>query len=445
MRIHHLALGLLPLALLACDPYSEAKDSGAGGTDGGTDGDGGSGVYEDCDPKVYVPVGTTGGDEDVEADAHEETFGADAPDPYHVRYQWPARDPSRSGSFLWRTDTDTLASQIKWGPADGFPDNATTTDGYTFLFGGGSEIGDGAFRMHEVRLCGQLEPDTTYSYQVGGEGHWSNTYSFTTPGAPGSFDSFRVAISGDSRGAYATWGDLMTAMDSHEPDFFLFSGDMVELGANQNEWDSWFEASGDILAQKAFVAAHGNHEFLAQNYFAQFGFPGNEEWFAVEYGDMLVLSLNDTVRSETEIASDQKTFIEQELAATERGWRVGMHHQPAYSTCTNHSSNLDVRDAWSQAFEDGGAQLVTAGHNHIYERSVPIYRGEEASGSQSGTTYMVSGGAGAPLYENSTDEWFGAVANPIVHYVIADFDGDTAEFVVRDLDGNVIDQFTLSR
>lgn len=424
---------LLPALLAGCDFPWEAGSAAAPD-------DTAAAVVSDCDPVVYVPYGDDS--QAAVASPHDAVFGAEAPDPYHVRYQWPSRDPSTSAAFLWRTDTETLSSLVEYGPAEGFPDNAVRVEGYTFLYAG-AEVNSGPYRIHEAHLCGVLEPGTTYAYRVGGDGHWSDTFEFTTPGSPGSFDSFRVAIAGDSRGDYATWGAILTAMEAHDPDLILFSGDMVELGANQAEWDQWFEAAGDLLATTPLVAAHGNHEFLANNYFAQFAFPGNEEWFAVEYGPLLVLSLNDTVRTPEHIDSTQRSFLEQELAATTLPWRIAMHHQPAYSTCTTHGSDLDVRAAWSDVLESRRVQLVTAGHNHIYERSVPIYLGEQAPADQ-GTVYLVSGGAGAPLYEQNDVDWYNAVANPVEHYVIGDFGPDGAELVVRDLDGNVIDSFSLA-
>ena len=92
-----------------------------------------------CDTEVRIPTGSLGGSPD-RADAHQEQLGA-APTPYHVHLGWPSRSPSNSAAFMWRTDTDTLASQVKIGTSDGFPNNATIIDGYSFLFGGGSQSG----------------------------------------------------------------------------------------------------------------------------------------------------------------------------------------------------------------------------------------------------------------------------------------------------------------
>ena len=54
---------------------------------------------------------------------------------------------------------------------------------------------------------------------------------------------------GDSRGAYEIWGQVLAAMDAEDPDLVLFSGDIIDLGLLQPQWDAWFEASGDVLTR----------------------------------------------------------------------------------------------------------------------------------------------------------------------------------------------------
>ncbi len=418
--------------LISCTLYPEVVDSGAPAP-----------APTDCSESVLVPTGLLDGQDDLPADAHAEIYGA-SPAPQWVRYQWPSSDPSTSAAFLWSTDTDTLASAVVIGPADTFPQGATRHEGYSFLFGSG-EIGAGDSRVHEVRLCQRLEPGTVYRYQVGGEGGWSETFTITTPGPPGSFDTFTVGIVGDSRGGYETWGQLLAAMDAYEPDFLMFSGDMVDLGGSQDEWEAWLEASGDVLARRPLIAAHGNHEFLAQNYFAQFAFPGNEEWFSVQYGDLLLVTLNDTVRESTQLSDTQALFLDETLTAADpEGWKMVMHHQSAYATCSTHGSDADTRAFWTPLYEEHGVDAVIAGHNHAYERSVPIRDGQEV-GDGEGPVYFVTGGAGAPLYDSSDPQWFGAVFEPVNHYIIARFSPDSIAFEARDLSGNVIDTYTIPR
>jgi hypothetical protein len=421
-------LVLLPVplaALVGCDFYPEADELP-------------SVPYLDCNPVIGVPA-ISGGPSDVPADAHAETYGA-SPFPVRVRYNWPSYDPSKSAAFLWSTDVDTLASSIEYGVGDALD---RTFEGASFRFGGG-EDGEGDHRVHEVRLCGLLEPGTTYSYRVGGPEAWSQTYQFTTPQAPGTFDAFRVAISGDARGSYESWGTIVAAMDSFDPDFFMFSGDMVDLGPDQGEWDAFFDAAGDVFARRPLLPAHGNHEFLAVNYFAQFSLPGNEEWYNIRFGDLSMVSLNDTVRDFDHVEFDAVALMNQAFGENPGGWKVAMHHQPIYSTCTTHGSYEGLREVWEPAFDAHEVHLVFAGHNHIYERSVPIRAGEQVP-VEDGTIYVVSGGAGAPLYEESDAEWFGDVANPVEHFVIADFTATEATLTAYDLAGNVIDTFVVPR
>jgi hypothetical protein len=123
---------------------------------------------------------------------------------------------------------------------------------------------------------------------------------------------------------------------------------------------------------------------------------------------------------------------------------VALHHQPLYSRSSTHGSSEALQAAWGPVYDAGGMDLVVNGHNHTYERSVPIKGGAEVS-PEEGTRYMVTGGAGAPLYTGVDEAWFGLVAEPVNHYVIADFVGGTATFTVRDLSGNIIDEWTMQR
>ena len=56
-------------------------------------------------------------------------------------------------------------------------------------------------------------------------------------------------------------------------------------------------------------------------------------------------------------------------------------------------------------FDRHRVDMVLNGHDHDYERTKPM-RGNQAQASAAdGTIYVVSGGAGAELYENGSDFW----------------------------------------
>ncbi|MEQ1506814.1 MAG: metallophosphoesterase [Myxococcota bacterium] len=392
-----------------------------------------------CTSRVEVP-GAFGIPDGTEPDRDAAVFGPD-PTPFQVRLGMPSSDPSNSVSFLWRTDVDTLATVVEYAVddgADGPLDQRAT--GASFRFGG-TLTEPGPNRIHEIKLCTGLVPATTYRYRVGGDGHWSPTYTFTTPGAPDAFSTFRIAVAGDTRGAYETWAAVLATIDTYDPDLVLFTGDMVDLGAIQSQWDGWFDAGGELLTHLRVVPAHGNHEFLATQYFAQWSLPDNEQWFHVRFGTMELAVLNDTVVDDDAIDT-QAAWMADVFASSTATWKVGLHHRGAYAACTNHGSNLDARAAWSPVWDAAGAQLVFAGHNHVYERSVPIRADAEAAPG-AGTVYVVSGGAGADLYSSFDDAWFTAVAQSTENFVIADFSATEVEVTVRDLAENVIDAFVV--
>lgn len=394
----------------------------------------------------YQVPGLRGAIDPRPVDLHADVFGAPqelapgvlvGPDPLHVHLGVPGQDAARSVSFVWHTDLGTLSSVVEWGVGDVLTERS---EGVSFAYGGSDGM---SYRVHELKLCDQLEPGTTYSYRVGGEGHWSPVWQFTTPGTPDTLDHFVIAMTGDSRGAYETWGRVVAKMEAHDPDLYLFSGDMVQAGSNETEWYAWWEATGDVFARKVIVPSHGNHEFLAANYLATFSMPNNEQWFSIDFGTLTLVSLNDTVSDYPDfLEKEQVVFLHEQLSASTAPWKIAMHHQAMYSICSVHGSREDVRGWWAREMDEHGVDLVLAGHNHIYERSVPIRGGAEALPGK-GTVYVVAGGAGAPLYPRFTPEWFNKVVKSTEHYVIAEVTPTEIVVTVRDLMDNVIDRFVV--
>lgn len=377
----------------------------------------------------------------VEAVAEDAADGEVGPTPKHVHLGFPGRDTSNSVSFVWSTDAGTKASLVEISEGTSLGDDATRYYGVSYRYGGTS--GD-RYRVHELKLCGRMKPGTTYTYRVGGEQDWSKAYTFTTPPAPGTFDSFTAIIAGDSRGSYEDWGELLSAAKAEDPDIFLFSGDMVDIGGRQEEWFAWWEASDDMFAETFLVPAHGNHEFLAANYFATFSLPGNEQWFALDYGNLTLVSLNDTVPAGSGHEEfEQVRFMEEVFGSSTADWKAAMHHRATYSTCTNHGSALELRGFWEGTFDAEELDFVFAGHNHIYERSHPLRNGEVQAVGE-GTVYLVSGGAGAPLYRGYESEDYSVMADPSMHYIVATFDSTGVEMVVKELTtGREIDRFSV--
>ena len=165
--------------------------------------------------------------------------------------------------------------------------------------------------------------------------------------------------------------------------------------------DTVFEPFAPLLAHAALYAVLGNHDVMDGHGDAQaeaLGMPGR--WWAEDLGDILLVGLDSTTPDDR----SQAAWLERTLAGATERWRVVMLHHPPYSAGYQGSSR-DARDAFAPLFERYGVQLVMSGHDHDYQRSVPV----------NGVTYVVSGGAAGT--RRTGEEDFTAVSFSWHHFV----------------------------
>lgn len=386
-----------------------------------------------CGAEIMVPQSGFDASTPVPADPDAATFGA-APAPFQVHLSW-MDEPSTTMAVVWRTDGDTLASRVEYGLDTTY---GSVSAGASFFLLNGEEFG----RIHEVHLC-DLTPGTEYHYRVGGEGHWSEDRTFRTAPARGSTEAIRFLVAGDSRDNQAVWGQILQLAEKHAPDFYMFTGDAVDLGTNLTEWDAWYGYGEGYFDRRPVLQAHGNHEFQLQAYYALVALPGNEQWYSFDYGPAHFAVLNDTVAvsGDREVQAD---WLRDDLAATALPWKLAFHHIPAYSSCTAHGGDPDLAELWSPVEEEGGVAVDFAGHNHNYERSYSIRAGERVADGE-GTTYVVSAGAGADLYGNEGEDPRTAVYATTENYTMVEVTGTTLTITAYDLAGNVLDTYQLTR
>ncbi|MFZ5481826.1 MAG: fibronectin type III domain-containing protein [Myxococcota bacterium] len=379
-----------------------------------------------CEGAILAATAGHDAAEALPADVHAAVEGAD-PAPRQVHTGWTG-DPATGITLLWRTDADTLTTQVQLGEAAGA--YTATVDGASFLV----EDADTAPRVHEVRVCG-LTWGTTWHYRVGGGNTWSEDFTFTTAPDPGSREPIVFGVAGDTRGDPTTWSQVLAGMASHGVEFRLFTGDAVGTGARVDEWDDWFDAGAGYVESVPTINAHGNHEYQAQAYFALVGLPGNERWFSVDYGNVHFAFVDDEPAYEEDWQA-QAEWLAADLAATTQPWKIVVHHQPGFSSSLVHATSADVLEWFVPVQEAGGVDVDFAGHNHHYERTVPIRDGAQDA---TGVTYVITAGGGAPLYDNDAEEWYTDVAVVTEHYTIVRVDDDVLTLVAYDLAGNVLD------
>jgi Icc-related predicted phosphoesterase len=267
------------------------------------------------------------------------------------------------------------------------------------------------------------------SYRVRSTRGTSETHSFRIGIPPG--ESFRFAVFGDTRTGHDVHRAVIEAVANERIDFFLHTGDMVERGGVREQWDRFFQIERPLLVDTPILPSIGNHDesnrFYYEHYFLHRMWANNRRYFAHDWGNLRVVAVD--IGIECRDGCTQYAFAERALAeGAERGmFMVIFLHYPPYSS-GKHGSMMEVQKPITDLSRRHGVELVVAGHDHNYERTEPIH----------GTTYIVSGSAGAPIYPVNPRSFTASVRTE-PHYVLVDVERDRMVTRAVNLQGDTFD------
>lgn len=268
---------------------------------------------------------------------------------------------------------------------------------------GGAEVrrtreGIDAGAVAHVELGG-LTPATRYDYEVS-LGRAIARGSFHTAPAPGAVVPSHlstIVVYGDDRTQHDEHARVVRAIRRDRPTLLLHSGDLVEDGSDESHWQTFFDIERDLLASTPVHFALGNHEIgwggdisLWQRYVrTPGGSPRPDRYWATSYGHIRIIGID----SNDDFADgEQRRWLETELrdARTRHCARLvfAMAHHGPYSSGRHGNHRAMHAFGIPELLERHRVDLFLQGHDHVYER------GE----SPAGLKYLISGGAGAPLY-----------------------------------------------
>ncbi|HEV7559576.1 MAG TPA: metallophosphoesterase family protein [Kofleriaceae bacterium] len=280
-------------------------------------------------------------------------------------------------TVMWQLDTPAPAKLTVTGP-DGSKTQAV----------------EGA-RIAEATIS-DLQPATRYRYRVeAAGGTWDGEFATAPP--IGKEVPFSFVVMGDTRNGTEQHRRVIERMSQEVPDFVLGTGDMVDEGWRQDQWQQFFDVENQLLRDNVFFPAVGNHDRqgrgqTADTYRSFFSVPENggdtERYYGFTYATSRFLVLDSNEYSFA--LTDQTAWLERELVAARQGTAIRhifivMHHPPF--SISLHGGARDLRDRWTPLFEKYQVTAVFSGHDHVYERA-----------EHNGVHYFVSGGGGAPLY-----------------------------------------------
>lgn len=261
--------------------------------------------------------------------------------------------------------------------------------------GGTRAIDAMAARIGEATID-RLAPASRYRYRVEVGAHiWNG--EFATAPEVGTDVPFSFIVMGDTRNGVDAHRRVVERMAQEVPDFVLGTGDMVDDGSHEDQWQQFFDIENRLLRDNVYYPSVGNHDRqgrgrTADSYRAFFSVPENggdtERYYAFSYAAARFLVLDSNEYSFA--LSDQTAWLERELIAARQDPAVHhvfviMHHPPF--SISVHGGSLDLRERWTPLFEKYQVSAVFSGHDHVYERA-----------ESGGIRYFVSGGGGAPLY-----------------------------------------------
>ncbi len=319
-----------------------------------------------------------------------ELSGADGP--RLVRGPYLVNLSERAVTVLFDTDLPTVGA-VAWGPTDEY---------------GASDVEPSARTHHALTLRG-LAADRAYHYRVTARSSPvalasssaglpesrdvvdSGDAAFHTP--PGAGRPLRFVVYGDVRSGHDVHAALDRAILDDDPDFVLVTGDLVDRGSDEGDWEKFFEVGAPLLRRVATFPAVGNHEYarLGRGLPPYLGFfppppsaKTGETWYSFDAAGAHFVALDSNqYRSPAQLA-----WLDRDLAeARRRGARALFvyAHEAPYASGLHGDNQIAIHD-YVPVFERHHVTLFLGGHDHHYER-----------GRVGALDYVITGGGGAEL------------------------------------------------
>lgn len=177
----------------------------------------------------------------------------------------------------------------------------------------------------------------------------------------------------------------------------LLAGDIAYPNGSARDFEQCFNPAWGRFRSR-WHAVPGNHEYVtpgAGGYFDYFGDaagPDRNGYYSLVIGDWLVLMLDSNIP--TARGTPQWEFVNRALEIERRPCTLAVWHHPLFSSGQN-GPNPFMRDLFAR-LEEGGADVVVSGHDHLYERFAK--QSADGRAADRGVRQFIVGVGGAELY-----------------------------------------------
>lgn len=246
-----------------------------------------------------------------------------------------------------------------------------------------------------------------------------------------------VAIADSGTGAdgqYAVAKAMSQYLQSNPFPLVLMAGDNIYNNGEIKKIKHVFEQPYAPLLQQGvkFYAVLGNHDIRTENGNPQVeysGFNMKGRYYTFRRGGVqfFALDTNDNADWDAELP-----WLEAELRRSTAPWKVVFAHNQIYSS-GRYGVNQPFVQRLTPLFRRYGVQLYVNGHDHHYERTIPIH----------GTTYLTCG-ASAGVRDSGRSRW---TVHSASRLSFAAFDVYPNRMVIKGIgtDGTVFDRGMIPR
>lgn len=330
---------------------------------------------------------------------------------------------------------------IIWGT--NFPSNSIVE--YGLSVEGRMEVSSNEVTTnHEIHLT-DLMPETNYFYRIRSDslvGNWNTFKSAINSDTP-----FRFIAYGDTQLDFLRHRDIVKQISKHDFDLIVHVGDVVQCGPRENWNVEFFDPLSNILKNKPVYVSIGNHQLNGEYFYDYFSFPEqtHENYYSIEYGNSYFIFLDNRRAAypdklfypEISKGSAQYNWLESQLSskeAQEAEWLFVVAHVPSF---VNNSQEYfgDCKNYLVPLFEKYSVDISFSGHVHGYDR-----------GEVKNVNYVVTGGGGGHLDKKKSrmitaESKFQLIYN----YCLVNIDANRLIFKAYDIDGEMIDQFEITK
>ncbi|TMA39373.1 MAG: hypothetical protein E6J79_03615 [Deltaproteobacteria bacterium] len=336
---------------------------------------------------------------------------------------------THSVTVAWNTDV-AAACSLTIRPLDGSP----------------TTIGGDTGTVCAIAVDG-LVPGARYGYVPNADGvplRTESVFHADDPTAP-----FTMLVFGDSGEPGPSQIAVRDRLLATPADVIVHTGDMVYPAGLATDFDpAFFTPYADLIRQLVLWPCLGNHDYVTaagQPWRDAFYTPANnpaanENYYSFDVGNAHVVVLNSN--QSTAPGSAQYTFLDHDLASTSAPWKFVVFHHTIYSSGITHGSNLVIRAELVPLFDAHAVDMVFMGHEHNYERTLPL-QANQVVPQGTGTVYVTTGGGAKNLYPLGPPGFFTAYAESVHHFVRVAVDGETLTEEMIAVDGTVRDSMTL--